>query len=371
MPWRQTETIESNGGSSIQWTLENLESGKTYEYRLWFRTRESNDFIEDGSYTFRTQPLDAQSISFALMSDAHITPGRMDRSRVLSTISERIAAGRPDFVVMLGDNIQTFDSHGGPIRKPNYGPLLYKLFRKGLGDMAASQSCYYVIGNWEGENGWHSVQQRAWARAARMQFIPNPLTDTYPQGGSADGDYYAFTWGNLLCIILNVTGYTPIDHSYGSGIGGKDDWTLGKEQKHWLLQTLTDSREKNKIICIHHPVGGGSPDDRNARYGRGGGLAANIGEQADLHQWMRQFGVQALFYGHDHVFTDNVVDGIHYICVGSAGAPWMFTRVETGYDKYWTSYGYTWVDTHADGLTVSFVDLNGEILQRIPIIYKK
>ena len=42
-------------------------------------------------------------------------------------------------------------------------------------------------------------------------------------------------------------------------------------------------------------------------------------------------GVQIFFYAHDHVFTDMVVDGIHYTLPGSAGAPWKFAESETGY----------------------------------------
>jgi len=89
-----------------------------------------------------------------------------------------------------------------------------------------------------------------------------------------------------------------------------------------------------------------------------------VGEQAMLHQWMRQYNVQALFYGHDHVMTDMLVDDIHYVCVGSAGAPWKFTMQETGYRKYWTDYGYTWVDVHEDGMDVSFVTSDNTVLHR-------
>ena len=121
------------------------------------------------------------------------------------------------------------------------------------------------------------------------------------------------------------------------------------------------------MILIHHTVGGGSPDDLNARYGRGGGLSAMVGEQAMLHQWMRQYKVQALFYGHDHVMTDIPVDGIHYVCVGSAGAPWKFTTSETGYPNYWTDYGYTWVDVHEDGMQVSFVASDNRVLHQYSI----
>lgn len=55
---------------------------------------------------------------------------------------------------------------------------------------------------------------------------------------------------------------------------------------------------------------------------------------AVVHDMMLKYGVQILFYGHDHVFTDMVVDGIHYALLGSAGAPWRFGTAETGYEKY-------------------------------------
>ena len=59
--------------------------------------------------------------------------------------------------------------------------------------------------------------------------------------------------------------------------------------------------------------------------------------------------------GDDHVFTDIPVDGIRYICVGSAGAPWKFTEEETGYKTFWTPSGYTWVDVHETRLKISFI----------------
>jgi hypothetical protein len=47
-----------------------------------------------------------------------------------------------------------------------------------------------------------------------------------------------------------------------------------------------------------------------------------------VHQLMQDHGVQIFFYGHDHTFTDMVVDGIHYTMPGSAGAVWMFTAAD-------------------------------------------
>jgi predicted phosphodiesterase len=360
--WQQSKTIVVEAGQPVQWTLDGLLSGRVYQYGVWYRTHDQGEYTAAGTHTFQTRQRVSGPFAFALFSDAHIAPGQYERMEVLSRISTRITHKQPDFVIMLGDNIQTFDSHGGPMEKPVYGSVLYHLFRQSLGDLPAGRPCYFVNGNWEGENGWHPDHQRLWARDARQRYIPNPVSTTYPQGGSDGGDYYAFTWGEMLCIVLNVTGYTPDDHGHSSKIGRRDNWTLGKEQKAWLYQTLKRSHEPLKAIFIHHPAGGGSPDDINARYGRGGGLAARVGEQAELHQWMRTFGVQALFYGHDHVFTDTVVDDIHYICVGSAGAPWKFTRDETGYERYWAPSGYTWVDVSDNRMAVSFIDSNDRVL---------
>jgi hypothetical protein len=202
--------------------------------------------------------------------------------------------------------------------------------------------------------------------------MPNPGTNTYPEGGNEYEDYYGFTWGDVLCLALTVTGYTPSDHVYQGSIGTGDDWTLGKKQRDWLYNQLSKSNAKWKLLFIHHTVGGKAGDDINTRYGRGGGQAAGTGEQKLIHQWMRKFNVKALFYGHDHVFTDIPVDGIHYVCVGSAGAPWKFTREQTGYKKYWPESGYTWVDVNRDKLTVLFVKPDplkpeGEVLHKFDI----
>ena len=239
--------------------------------------------------------------------------------------------------------------------KRQFGPALYTALRQALGRLPSEVPLFKALGNWEGENGWHPERERGWARQARMSFIPNPGPGTYPEGGSKHGDYYGFTWGDALFLVLNVTGYTYSDHAMNSPIGKPNDWTLGKDQTSWLYKKLSNSKAKWKFLFIHHTVGGNAGDNVNSRYGRGGGRAATIGEQVQIHNWMKQFRVQALFYGHDHVFTDIPVDGIHYICVGSAGAPWKFDRTVTGYDTYWTQSGYTWVDVRGDKTKISFL----------------
>lgn len=371
-PWQNTKEYLIRAFTPMDIILSPLLGDSSYEYEVFAREKSNTDFRRLTSGFFRAQRRRPSSFSFAILSDAHIAPFYRDRMEVLGEVSNGILARKPEFAFMLGDNIQTFTSHGGPMTEPRFGPILYSALRHSLGELPSSVPVYKVLGNWEGENGWHPDRERGWARKARTAWIPNPGHETYPEGGSKDEDYYGFTWGDVLFIALNVTGYTPSDHSMQSPVGRADDWTLGKEQRDWLYDRLSRSTEKWRLLFVHHTVGGNAGDDINSRYGRGGGRAAKVGEQALVHGWMKEFGVQALFYGHDHVFTDIPVDGIHYVCVGSAGAPWKFPESVTGYKRYWTPSGYTWIDVKEDMLKISFVkpdilDRVGEVLHSFKI----
>ena len=114
-------------------------------------------------------------------------------------------------------------------------------------------------------------------------------------------------------------------------------------------------------------AGGNGGDEENSAYGRGGGRAAGVGEQAWVHGLMRAHGVQVFFYGHDHVFTDMVVDGIHYTLPGTTSAPWRFDGSETGYETYWTDSGHGRVQVTPERLRVEFVNSEGEILHAFDV----
>ena len=332
--------------------LDGLKPGTRYEYEL----REGDQAVPGGSGSFMTQRVTADPFRFIAMTDAHVNPANPERSPVLRVSADTAMRYRPDFVFHLGDNIQTVGStHGGPAAEENHPNIFYIYYRQMLGQLQSQAGQFILNGNWEGENGWHPEPTRSWARNARMTFAPAPNSATYPEGGSKNEDYYAFTWGDALFIGLNATGYNAVNHEHTRGPGSGSDWTLGKDQFEWLEKTLAESKAKWKFLFIHHAVGGNAGDDVNTRYGRGGGRAAHIGEQAKVHELMRKYGVEAFFYAHDHVFTDMDVDGIHYICTGSVGAPWKFTTAETGYENYIPDSGFTVVDIDGDKATVRYV----------------
>ncbi len=354
LPLTMGVTSQENpkGGTRLV-QIGNLKAATRYR----FEVRDTNGKnVSNGEGSFVTQRAGTVPFRFLAMTDAHVNPLNPERNIVLRTCADAAARLRPDFVFHMGDNIQTVaSSHGGPAVQEEHPSIFYLYWRQVMGKLQGETANFVLNGNWEGENGWHPELNRKWARDARMLFAPAPDGATYPQGGSPHEDYYAFTWGNALFVTLNATGYNVINHEHTLGPGRGDDWTLGKEQYAWLEKTLRESGEPWKFLFIHHAVGGNAGDDVNTRYGRGGGRAAHVGEQAQIHEMMKKYGVQVFFYAHDHVFTDMEVDGIHYICNGSVGAPWKFGTEETGYEFYIPDSGFTVVDVNGDKARIRYV----------------
>ena len=77
---------------------------------------------------------------------------------------------------------------------------------------------------------------------------------------------------------------------------------------------------------------------------------------------MREHGVQVFFYGHDHLFTDMVVDGIHYTLPGRAGTNWVFDPTLIGYPNTWPDSGHARVTVSPDKLHVELINVERELL---------
>jgi len=180
---------------------------------------------------------------------------------------------------------------------------------------------YNVVGNWEGETKCSGPYAELAEQIRSLHFPPSP--------GSGPA-WYTISAGQLLVVVLHVLKGSPKCHSMGMANwspepeGTETEFRLGEEQQQFLAQTLKQSTHAFKIIAVHHPFGGKAIDVRNTRYGRGGAKAALVGEQAWIHKLMLKHSVQIFLHGHDHIFFDEKVDGIHYTCAGSVSAPWQF-----------------------------------------------
>jgi len=289
-------------------------------------------------------------------------------------IANNMNNDRPDFVVQLGDPFDLHTLGFMPALSRTQAALAHLYARCLISRLNQCGAMFQVLGNWEGESGCHPELKRSNAIWARKLYQINPRRETYEVNGkgSADENYYAFEWGDMLGVVLDVKRYTPTCHMFGNTMDGKkvgrpDTFSLGRDQMTFLEQVLKSSHHAYKFVFIHHPVGGKAGDEDNSIYGRGGGNAAYVGEQRQVHELMLKEGVQVLFHGHDHVFTDIVVDGIHYALTGTTCAPWRFERETTGYTKYWTTSGHTRVRVGTALARVEFVARNGTVLHSFDV----
>lgn len=351
------------------WTIDGLAPGTRYAYEVTGTTEGAERSLYEGEVT--TKRLPGETFVAALITDSHIPPREIpddelsstSQEDVLSDVAERIRSEAPDFLINLGDIVDYHQfGFNAPAPDALWSRLAYLTYRRFLRDTLGNSFHFPVIGNWDGESGCNTLEEIEHSRSQRLLYAPGPMPETYAEGGSPFGDYYAFTWGDALFIVLNVMTYTPTCHLLDHLPGEADDWTLGAAQLEWLRTTLENATSKWRFTFIHHTVGGNGGTPEDSAYGRGGGRAAYVGEQAIVHQLLLDHGVQIFFYGHDHVFQHMVVDGVHYALPGSAGAPVTFTEVATGYDEYWTDSGYARLTVGPDAAAVAFFATDGTLL---------
>ena len=358
-------------GQFADWTVEGLGAGRSYEYRV-LTASPGGEPGPVATGTFTTQRVGEVGFDAAFITDAH-TGSFVDGQgpiEVLDEVVRNVRRERPDFVVALGDNVAWPTSRNEPQANDQGAVRAYTMYRRHLAPLSGSCPHFGLIGNWEGESGKTPDASASLVGAVRRAFTPNPNDRTYPEGGSPAEDYYAFDWGPVLFIALNVQSYTTPSGERPDprdDVSEVEDWTLGPEQLGWMEGVLTRSTHPFKFVCIHHAVGGNAANRRETLYGRGGHRAARVGEQRLLHEAMLDHGVQAFFYGHDHVFVHEVVDGIHYALPGSCGAPWKFGTEITGYRRYWGDSGHARLSVRPERATVRFVSQAGQVIHQFHI----
>jgi len=164
-----------------------------------------------------------------------------------------------DFVIMLGDNIYGGHHPADFVRKfeQPYQPLL-----------DAGVKFYASLGNHDDAND-------------------ERLYKPFNMGGQR---YYTFKKGNVEFFALDSTYMDP-------------------KQLSWLEANLKKSKSKWKIAYFHHPL-----------YSNGHTHGADIDLRSRLTPLFREYGVNVVFSGHEHVYERiKPEDSIYYFVLGSSG----------------------------------------------------
>jgi hypothetical protein len=291
-------------------------------------------------------------------------------------------------MIDLGDTFMTEKYKPYTNAAPQY--LAQRYF---FGQLADTAPLFLVLGNHDGEGaprGNAGTEVSAWAANTRIKYFPNPIPDGFYTGNTTPEqnvgllqDYYAWTWGDALFIVLDPYWFTPATKGNTTDLWNP---TLGKEQYQWLKATLESSNARWKFVFIHQLIGGLDKDARGgvgvAPFHEWGGRNPDgtygfdqyrPGWGVPIHQLLAENNVTAVFYGHDHLFVTQGLDGIIYQECPQPGTTRLNTNsaAEYGYTggEIFGGPGHLRVTVSPEQVTVDFVRTSLSARQNGQIAY--
>ena len=335
------------GKTSAQLTLAGLSGNTAYAYRLRYRKPGSGEFLAGPTCHFQSCRAPGSSFSFELQGDSHPerTPRQNDPVLYAQTLSA-VAADRPDFFFCIGDD---FSVDALPEVNKVYVESAYLKQLPYLGLVAHSAALFLVNGNHEqaarGNLNGTPDNVAVWAQTTRNALFPQPAPDGFYSGDPETvahigllRDYYAWTWGDALFVVIDPYWHSPgaVDNLLGGGKKTRDGWEngLGDAQYQWLKKTLEGSAAKYKFVLAHHVNGTGRGGIENARLFEWGGQNRRGDEELEekrpgwplpIHSLLARNHVTIFFQGHDHVFARQELDGVTYQTLPNPADP-SYTR---------------------------------------------
>lgn len=336
--------------------------------------------------TFHTARAPGSTFTFTLQADSHLDSN--SSLPVYLQAIENQRADQPDFIIDLGDTFMTDKVKPYTAAEPQYWAQRYYLSLIGQ-----TAPLFLVLGNHDGEGalkGNAGKEMSIWSATMRTILFPNPVPDGFYTGNNTPDptvgalqDYYAWTWGDALFIVLDPYWFTPPTKGNTTNLWNP---TLGEEQYQWLRSTLETSNAKWKFVFIHQLISG---TDKN---GRGGVEVAPFyewgGNNPDgsygfdkqrpgwgkpIHQLLVENHVSAVFHGHDHLFVKQELDGIIYQEVPQPSAARTNTNsaVEYGYvnGDVIPGSGHLRVTVALDQVTVNFIQVSLNAQENGKVVY--
>jgi hypothetical protein len=368
----QTPARSLKKGEPAEILMDKLKPDTRYYYRLQSRVDPAAAFMASDEYAFHTARPAGSTYTFTLTADAHLDEHTTPEV-YLKTLAS-IRAEQPDFHIDLGNLFMT-DKH--PTR--DQAAKQYLAQRYYLGQIGPSIPVMLALGTHDGEASRYDDGTAncdfVWSNLIRKRYFPNPAPDDFFTGNKTPKpfcdlleDYYAFTWGDALFLVLD-----PFSFSLRQG-GASDGWawSLGLPQYQWLKQTLEASHAKYKFIFIHNLLRGDAASRGGIEFaafnewggknedGTDGFAQHRPGWDLPVHPLLLKNHVTAVFRAHDNFYARQELDGITYLMVPQpsfAGDDRIRDLENYGYKQgtFLGNSGYVRVTVSAEKTTTQYV----------------
>lgn len=349
----KTQALNIAKGVAQTITIDNLKANTLVYYRVKYAIGTSAKFASLTQKSAKTAVAQALSTStFAIQADPHMDQN--SSAAVYESTLKQIVAASPAFLMDLGD-IFMVDKLPDKSEANIRGRFeLMKNFYKVLGNIPLK----ICLGNHDGELGYSKFNTKNY----RKEYFPEQTGELA---------YYSFTGPDQLHVVLDPFTYTMKNPSPAGW-----EWTLGKTQYDWLVETLKNSKERHKFIYIHHLLvgdpqsrGGVEIADKNEWGGKNNdgsyGFDVNRpGWGKPIHQLLLENNVGFVFKGHDHLYVKQELDGIIYQTLPQPSHPGDKINVnQYGYvsGKGVGGSGFLKVSTVGDTANVHFILFDGKV----------
>jgi hypothetical protein len=339
---RTSATVRLVANRPVELLLEGLQPDRQYFYRVLSNLPGTTAETSGPEGRFHAARAPGSEFSFEIIGDSHPErPQQFDPQLYAQTL-KNAAADQIDFFMTIGDD---FSVDTLPSITREAVDAIYRRQRLYLSLVGSVAPVFLVNGNHEQASlanlDGTPDNVAVWAQTFRNAFFPQPAPDAFFTGDAEPvphigllRDYYAWTWGDALFVVIDFYWHSPepVDNVLGGGEKTRELWktTLGDAQYAWLKSTLEASRATFKFVFSHHVLGTGRGGVERAPFYEWGGLSPDgrnefasrrPGWELPIHQLMVKNRVTAFVQGHDHLFASEVLDGIAYLTLPEPADP--------------------------------------------------
>lgn len=347
----RTGTLTIAAKRTATFTLTNLPPSTQIRYRLRYASGSAKTYQALTARTLTTSAPLNPSV-FAIEADPHMDEN--SSADVFRGTLQQVLAINPAFLLDLGDIWmvdklqQKTDSN---IR------ARFQLMKDFYSVLTGRVPLKIALGNHDGELGYSKFNTKTY----RAEYFPDQTSDL---------SYFSFTGPDSLFVVLDPFTFTTTQPAADGWA-----WTLGKTQYDWLKQTLSSSAAKHKFVFIHHLLQGDAASRGGieiAKFNEWGGYNRDgtygfddkrPGWGKPVHQLLRDYGVDFVFKGHDHIYVHQELDGIVYQTLPQPSHPGdKVNPLQYGYaaGKAVGGSGFLKVTTSDSDVRVQFITSDGK-----------